>query len=263
MFERSLPALTTVLATAVLLAPAGRARAGSFDREVALEVDGRPHFEPFEGRARVFVSKPEVVHAEQLPTGEVLLEPHVEGEAVVFLQSDRAGTAWRVVVGHPSLSDPDEALARAIGACGRTRQDAEKIVLSVQGEACQKAAVALSRALPPHHLEVHFDSQGLLAQLAAQRSALREVVSEVGVKLGYLGATLRIKGRITRQELDAAVRAMWAVTAGGLLLDTSDLEISSARAGGQEGADKAEGTGEKAVQQIEIIRGFDEAHPPQ
>lgn len=250
-------AVGLVLALAAL--PAG---AAPFDREVHLVPGGPPHFERFAGLARLSTSPPDRLHAEQLPSGEILLEGRAPGEAVLFLQADGAIRAWRVVVGEVPEPDVAAATETARRACGGLGTEDGRIAVRLGSEACRAAVVTLSRRLPARELVVQLDEKGLRAQLAAQQAAFAAAVPGAEVRLAYLGATLRLSGRIPRPALDAALRAVWAVTAGPLLLDVSDLEVEDGPKPAPADADEAAPDGGPAPR-IEVIRGFDEAHPPE
>ncbi len=86
---------------ALALLFAGAAQAAPPDARIALS-GGKPLLQRFEGEfAAVEVEPPDVVHAELLPTQELLLEPRAPGLARVFLFTARLVRVVEVAVDVP------------------------------------------------------------------------------------------------------------------------------------------------------------------
>ncbi len=178
---------------------------------------------------RVHVDNTDVVSAKQLSSMEMEIEALSPGTATVFLHGDEGVSAWRVLVDSGvDRGGKQEAIEAARKACEALRQGPDGIEVTVQSAQCQKKVVQLSEHLLSSRLVVRFKEEGLLAQLRAQDEALSRKHPDLAVSLAYLGATLRISGRVdTVEERDALVRTLWQETAGRMLVDMRTLDISA------------------------------------
>ncbi len=262
-------AVALALAAGLWLGAAAPASAAPADRRIEIE-PGETRIERLGPVARLHVEDPERLHAEMLPSGEVLLEGRTVGVTHVFFHGQSWVYVWRVFVGaHP---DPEarEAALRAVAAkCPGTRQDASVLRVRIGDAACQEAVVRASRHLLAKELEVTFDTDGIRAQLSAQEEAIRKMRPDLtDLRFVYLGGSFGIRGRVaTWEEVDAMVRTAWRAAAGKLLLDVSGLTVeapaekSVPKAGETAAAQEGRTTSppareEEEAPSIEIIRGF-------
>lgn len=266
---------------ALLVAAVGLpAFAGPYDRTVTLAPGTDDHFEPLGVPARIRVTDPKVVHAERMPTGEILLQAKSRGATDVFVLGDTWVRVWRVRVGNRPPPGKKQALAKAKAACRGLTDEGGKVTVTIATAACVTAVATLAPHLRTGDLSIQWTGTGLQAELVRLGAALAKARPDLArrLSLGYLGANLHIAGTVAHlADLDAALEVLWRASAGPLLLDLSDLRIGSP--GSTEGveaaatradalpkpgaaASKATDGGTPDASGIEIIRGFDPRHPP-
>jgi len=197
-----------LVAALLLLAPAVRA----VPPDARLSLQGKkPSIQKADtGFTGVDSDAPEIVRAELLPTGELLLEPQGPGLARVFLFAPRLVRVLEIAV--------DVALPSAIEAalplgCGSATE------AKIASAACYTAWRArLSATLSADAPAVSFEDQGLHAQLAAaQVELVKAGLPTVQIAVTPFG--IRIKGAKDESERRRALRAAWSALLGPLRLE--------------------------------------------
>ena len=197
-----------LVAALLLLAPAVRA----LPPDARLALSGKkPSIQKADtGFTAVDSDAPEIVRAELLPTGELLLEPQGPGVARVFLFAPRVVRVLEIAV--------DVALPEAVDlplppGCGSATE--AKIATAACYVAWRaKLAATLSADAPA----VSFEDAGLHAQLAAAQAELVKAgLSKVQLAVTPFG--IRIKGAKDEPERRRALRVAWSAMLGPLRLE--------------------------------------------
>lgn len=195
-------------AVALLLAPAGAA----IPPDARLGLPSRkPHLEKADlGFVAVEVDAPEVLRAELLPSGELLLEPQGPGVARVFLFAPRIVRVIEVAALVPLQPQGEVPLPPACGKPSEAR---------IGSAACYHAWRArLSRTLSSDAPSIAFEDAGLFAQLkAAQAELTRSGLPQIVVAVTPFG--VRLKGAKGEAERRRALRAIWSAFLGPLRLE--------------------------------------------
>jgi hypothetical protein len=158
----------------------------------------------------VEVDAPDVVRAELLPAGELLLEPRGPGVARVFLFAPRVVRALEVAV-DVALPQPEDKPAPA--GCAAASE------ARVVSQACYDHWRArLQHLVARDAPALAFEDAGLLAQLkAAQAELQRAGLGSIQIAASPFG--VRLKGAQDEQQRRAALRAVWSAVLGPLRLD--------------------------------------------
>ncbi len=208
------------------------ALAGPYARAVSLSAGTDDHVEPLGVPSRLQIADPAVLHAERLPTGEVLLQAKAKGATDLFLFGDTWAQVWRVRVDTPPRPGKAKALAAARKACpGLKTSDDGAVAATVSTAACVGALMALAPHLLRSELSLQWTPEGLEAQVARMQAVLTRAAPKLAAKLtlGFLGVNLHLGGTLASvAELDRALQILWGASAGPLLLDLSDLQIAGA-----------------------------------
>lgn len=197
----------------------------------------------------VKVDDPEIVTAEALPTGELLLTPKKPGRALLFLLGEGRLDAVRLRVHEGGGKSPEKpvdtaALALARKQCPGLKLDGpagrQELEASIPNGTCRRALLPVLEAddLSADRLELAFQPEALQDQLQAMRAALAKRGMDKEVELAYAGPTLRLEGRLDVQRLCEILSALFEVVAGRLNLD--DRTEASPDAGAA-GSSKAPG----------------------
>jgi len=183
---------------------ANPAQAAPPDVRMALE-EGKPRIEHIDGSFTVAESDDEnVVHAELLPSGEILLEPKGRGVAHVFIFADRLVRVVEIAVGValPEIAPaPDKA-------CAKPRINA----------ACYPAwRVHLqhleSKDTPP----IEFELDGLQAEVKEAQAALDRAGIHAQLQASAFG--VKLKGVADAAAERKGLRAIWPLWLGPLRVD--------------------------------------------
>jgi hypothetical protein len=155
----------------------------------------------------VEVDAPEVLRAELLPAGELLLEPRKPGLVHVFLFAPRIVRVIEVAVDVPLPRSDDRPPPAACAAGDEAR---------IASAACYEHwRERLRHAIGPPSLV--FEEAGLLAQVKAAQSALDAAGLKMQVAVSPFG--VRVKGAKDDSERRRALRAVWSALLGPLRID--------------------------------------------
>lgn len=196
----------------------------------------------------VQVDDPEVLAAELLPSGELLLTPKKLGRALLFLLSESGIDAVRVRVrevgGKISAAPLDEAaLAAARKECPGLKLDQSsrgpELEASIATGSCRRAMLKVLQAddWAADRLDLTFHAEALQEQLAAMREALSRRGLGQGLELGYVGATLRLQGRLDPRRRAEVLGALFDACVGRLNFDD---QTEGASAGAAPAAERRE-----------------------
>jgi hypothetical protein len=189
-------------ALAALLCLAPPARAIPPDARLALE-GKKPHIEKLDGSfASIDTSDEQVVRAELLPSGELLLEPRGRGQARVFLFARRLVRVIEVAVDEP-LPEPAPAPS---GACARPVIDAR----------CYTSWRARLAHLPASQAPaLQYELEGLQAEAKAAGELLAQAgLGQVRVSRSAWG--VRLSGARDAREKRRALAAVYGAVLGAL-----------------------------------------------
>jgi len=187
-----------------ILAFAGAVQAAPPDARLTLE-EGKPRIERIDGSFTVAESDDEkTVHAELLPSGEILLEPKGRGVARVFIFADRLVRVVEIAVG-VALPESGPAPEKA---CAKARITA----------ACYPAwRVHLqhleSKDAPP----IEFEIDGLQAEVKEAQAALDQAGVQAQLQASAFG--VKLKGIASAAEERKGLRAIWPLWLGPLRVD--------------------------------------------
>lgn len=198
-------ALTCAAAVALSCFLASPARAAPPDARLALKLKV-PRIEKLpDGFTFVLVDAPDVLDAELLSTGELLLDPKSPGEAHVFLFSRRLVRVLELAVERPLLA-PEPAPR---GPCEKPRID----------RACHAAwARRLQHLAASDAPALLFEIEGLQEEAKAARELLVSAgMSKLDVSFSPFG--VRIKGAKDEVERRRALMIIWPVVLGPLRVD--------------------------------------------
>ena len=195
---------------AALLGFAGSATALPPDARLSLSAK-KPSIQKADtGFSSVESDGPDVVRAELLPTGELLLEPLGPGVARVFLFAPRLVRVIEVAVDVPLPAAPEASLPPACG----TAHEAKITTAACYAAWRARLSVTLSSDAP----SLSFEDQGLHAQLQAVQAELVKVgLPAVQVAVTPFG--VRIKGAKDDAERRRALKAAWGALLGPLRLE--------------------------------------------
>ena len=195
---------------AVLLGFAASAQALPPDARLSLQANKPSIQKADSGFVAVESSDPEIVRAELLPTGELLLEPLQPGVARVFLFAARLVRVIEVAVDVPL---PAASEAQVPPLCGSATE------ARIASPACYAAWRAkLSATLSADAPAVSFEDAGLHAQLEAAQAELVKV-GLPAVQLAVTPFGVRIKGAKDEAERRRALKAAWGALLGPLRLE--------------------------------------------
>jgi hypothetical protein len=198
-------ATPSIFFAALLGALAGPARAAPPDARLALEL-AKPRIERIDaGFTQVESDDERIVHAELLPSGELLLEPKAAGVTRVFLFTDRLVRALEVAAGVP-LPPIDPA---PLAPC------AKPLITAACYPAWRDTLQHLAAQDAPK-LELELD--GEQEQVKAAQAALAQ--AGMGqVQLAFSPFGVKLKGAKDAAEEHRALRAIWPWMLGPLRLD--------------------------------------------
>ncbi len=190
----------------------------------------------------VQVSDPEVLTAEALPSGELLLTPKKPGRALLLLLSEGGLDAVWVRVREVGGKTPAVPLDEAAVAVAQKECRGFKIERGSRGPeleatvatgSCRRALLKVLEAddWVADRTDLTFHSEALQDQLAAMREALAKRGLGQGLDLGYVGPTLRLQGRIDPRRRLEVLRALFEVSVGRLNFEDG-TEAPAAEAAG-------------------------------
>ena len=193
----------------LVLAAAGAAQGAPPDGRLAL-TGKRPRIEKIDtGFSAVEADPPELLRAELLPTGELLLEPKAAGVARVFLYATRLVRVLEVALDMPLPPPPTEPPPAACTDQGEAR---------VASAACYDYWRARLAHLPAADAPpISLEGDGLMAELKAAQAALAAAGLKLRVALSPFG--LRVQGAKDEAEKHRALRLIWPFILGPLRLD--------------------------------------------
>jgi len=178
-----------------------------------------------------------VVSAELFDTQEILFEAKKAGMALLLVYAEKRMAVWRVVVVEPAAPKPKadntapNPLQEARQACPKLSFQTNKLPKisgNVDTEACRKALLFL--LMQPgwlaKELELVFEVEVLLTQLAAMQKATQDALGKDKLKLRYMGATLEMSGRLSPQEHRRALWSVFFQAAGRIALDDNMQVVS-------------------------------------
>jgi hypothetical protein len=177
------------------------------DARIALQ-SAKPRIEKVDaGFTAVEVDAPEVLRAELLPAGELLLEPRKPGLARVFLFAPRIVRVIEVAVDLALPRSEDRPPPPGCAAGEEAR---------IASAACYehwRGRLRHSLGAPP----LVFEEAGLFAQLKAAQVELDAAGLNVKVAVSPFG--VRVKGAKDDTERRRALRAIWSALLGPLRID--------------------------------------------
>lgn len=198
-------------ALAAALLSASAAWAAPPDARIAL-LDKKPHFQRVEGEfSAVEVEPPELVHAELLPTQELLLEPRAAGVARVFLFTPRLVRVVEVAALVP-LPQPDPGQAAPAGCAAQ--DGAARIASAACYEHWRARLLRTTAAEAPG---LSFEGDGLHAELKAAQAELDKRGLKLQVAVTPFG--VRLLGARDEAQQRRALIAIWPAMLGPLRID--------------------------------------------
>lgn len=228
-------ALRALFIAASLLGSA--AWAWPVDLSVAVKADD-VHFEKPTAIAWAESADPEVAEVEVLPSGEVLITGKKPGETLALLYAEGRMGVWRVVVqpkdaaGAAKDSDPVSARLEPVkAACPSLEQSSsDALSVGVTTDACRKALLALFQtdAFTSPQVSLTFALEPLQAQLREISQAISPIAQDV--QTAYVGAGLRLKGKVTEAQHRKILWAIFRHAIGRVALeDKLEVEKPSRR----------------------------------
>lgn len=203
--------MVRLLALALLLLPAA---AGALppDRVVYLERGGDTFMKGPEGSWEAQSLDAKVVESKYFPAAEVHLQAIAEGAALVILTNRVLGQAkfWEIHVGQQKPSRPDPKVLKEDCGCS-----SYPLQCRVHSGKCLEALrrFVTGTDLTTDDLRLTYNVEGLQALLKDLQSGLeREGFKDI--KLAFLGANLRLQGRV---EDEAAWRRLLVCIYWGML----------------------------------------------
>jgi Flp pilus assembly secretin CpaC len=181
---------------------------------------------------------PSIATAELMPSQEVLITGKKPGTTEVVALVNGKVVGLRVHVRAPGTLLPDEGAARLAAvekACPQHRLLGEgadqQLGATPTAGACRAALFALfaTDKFLVKQIAIDFDQPSLQAQAAEVEAAVR--AAKLPVELHYQGATLVLKGSVTREQAAKLAVALYLHALGGVPLDDGELELEEPDAG--------------------------------
>ncbi len=178
----------------------------------------------------VAVDDPSLVTAELLPSQELLLTPKKPGRALLYLLNDGQLDAVRLRIrdtgGELQVLHSTEAQREAARkACPKLviERSGESRSLSAEGvgAACRAALRELLKSddFNVKDLALMFTDEGVQAQLAEIESKLKGSATAEGMKVAYVGVTLRLTGKAPVARKLELLKVAFDASVGRVLLD--------------------------------------------
>lgn len=198
----------------MVLCASAAAHAWPVDHAIEL-APGAERFEKLAAVDWVDVEHEQILSAEVLPSGELLLTGKSEGRTHLLLYVQGKFAVWRVDVGRVPAPDASSSIDAAAKACG-TKAEPMKAAASsgaalsvpVRSDECRRALLGVfDKAFLARNVEIVYDLPVLQAQLSDLQQAFKAAGLE-RLSARYKGAGLVLEGKTTTAERK---RALWIV----------------------------------------------------